>query len=383
LRSLFHVIFIMGGSMPVFRAAFTGLIIMLCAGARVSGAEYEVVQSPNPEYRPNTVFSAPEDLRSPLFQGLAARYGLDEVVRGESDEFRKLLLLRHWLNSRIVIDRTRPAANDEDALKILEEGPKGGRYSCGHFEAAQHAVLNAMGWVTRSVLSGPAGDRPDLTGSHGSNEVWCNSLCKWVMIDAEYDSHFEKDGVPLSALEISEAGRTGDASGVSRVQGLERTPVPAGKFDQWGLTSRAYAFVSWFWQTDRFSAGAKGVSPLEVVYDDDFFRNHTWYRGGQKHWAYDSGNFKRVADRGAIYWTPNVLAVKVRIQRERAMVKIESCTPNLKEYQMKREGGGWEAVADSFNLALSKPEETWILRSMNLAGVAGPEHRLVIREKKK
>ncbi len=170
----------------------------------------------------------------------------------------------------------------------------------------------------------------------------------------------------------------GEALLVSRVQGLAKTPVPAGKFDQWGLTPKAYAFISWFWQTDRFSKWPAGRSSVEVVYDDEHFRTHTWYRGGRPHWAYDSGNFKRVGDRGAIYWTPNVLGVTVRIEAERAVVALESCTPNLKEYQLKRESGDWEAVADSFGLTLSRPSETWLLRSINQAGVAGPVHRLVI-----
>ncbi len=182
-----------------------GAVVLIFGGLNAAGEKYGVRPVPNPEYRADTVFSGPEDLAAPRFAGLVERYGLNEVVRGESDEFRRLLRLRHWLNRHVVVDRTKAAAAEGDALAILEAGPRGGRYSCGHFTAAQHAVLNAMGYVTRGVLSGPDGEDPELTGTHGSNEVWCNSLGKWVMLDAEYDSHFEKDGIPLSALEIRAA----------------------------------------------------------------------------------------------------------------------------------------------------------------------------------
>jgi len=360
--------------------------ITLCAavlglgGLQAQERSYVVVEAQNPVYRANTLFSAPEDLTSPRFAGLVDRYKLNDVIRGETDEFRRILLVRNWLNRHIVINRNKPAV-EGDALKMLEEGPKGGRYSCAHFEAAQNAVMNALGYVTRCVLSGPDGEDPQLTGHHGSNEVWCNSLCKWVMLDAEYDSHFEKDGVPLSALEIRDAYLADGAAGVVRVQGLDRKPVPRGKYDQWGLTPKAYAFVGWRQQADRFTIWPKQGSSAEVVYDDEYFQTHTWYMNGRKHWAYDSGYFQRIEDRGAIYWTPNVLDVTVSIQGAAAQVEIISCTPNLKEYQMRQEGSGWEPVGKSFSLSLSKASDEWRLRAVNLAGVAGPEHRLAIESK--
>jgi hypothetical protein len=372
-----------GGKSAMIRIPVVSLcaaVFILIGGLRAAEGKYVVAGTQNPAYRANTVFAAPEDLASPRFAGLAERYGLNEAVKGETDEFRRILILRHWLNRRLVVDRSRPAV-EGDALRILEEGPKGGRYSCGHFESAQNAVLNAMGYVTRCVMSGPDGREPELTGHHGSNEVWCNSLCKWVMVDAEWDSHFEKAGTPLSALELRDAYLADRAAGVDRVQGPERMPVPRGKDDQWGLTPKAYAFVTWRLLTNGFSIWPKQGSSKEVVWDDRYFQTHTWYWGGKKHWAYDSGNFLRVRDRGAIEWTPNVLEVKARIEDAAALVEIGSCTPNLKEYQIRREGGGWEPVGKSFRLSLSKLREEWRLRSVNLAGVAGPEYSLVIENR--
>ena len=355
--------------------------IFLCSGGlQAAEQDYAVVETGNPVYRPNTVFSAQEDLTSPRFAGLGERYGLNEVVKGETDEFRRILLLRHWLHKRLVIDKSRPAV-EGDALKMLEEGPKGGRYSCGHFEAVQNAVMNAMGYVTRCVLSGPDGEAPELTGHHGSNETWCNSLGKWVLIDAELDSHFEKGGVPLSALEVRDSYLADGAAGVVRVEGPEKKPVARSKYDQWGLTPKAYAFIGWRYQADHFTIWPKDGSSAEVVYDDQYFQTHTWYMNGAKHWAYATGYFQRVKDSAAIYWTPNALEVKAGIEGATVQVEINSCTPNLKEYQMKSAGGDWTPVEKSFRLALSKPREEWRLRSVNLAGVAGPEYSLVIEKK--
>lgn len=60
----------------------------------------------------------------------------------------------------------------------------------------QNAVLNAMGYVTRCLFAGAGEKEGPLSGAHGMNEVWVNALRKWVLVDAEHDSHFEKDGVP-------------------------------------------------------------------------------------------------------------------------------------------------------------------------------------------
>ena len=342
-----------------------------------SDHEYVVLETANPEYRANKVFSEPEDLTSPQFDVLLSRYNLKEIVKDEADEFNRILLLRNWLNKYLVIDRSRPVAKG-GVLKMLADGPGGGSYSCGHFEAIQNAVMNAMGYVTRCVLSGPDGTEPDLTGSHGSNEVWCNTLCKWVMVDAELDSHFEKDGVPLSALELRDAYLADGGQGVVRVRGPEKEQLARGRHDQWGNTPKAYAFISWRQQANRFSIWPEVASSVEIVYNDEFFQKHIWHKSGEKHWAYDAGKFIRIENKNGIYWTPNVLDLDVNITGNVAHVGIRSSTPNFKEYQMKADGDDWKLVDRTINLELFRPREEFAFRSVNLAGVAGPVYKLVI-----
>lgn len=360
---------------PLAAIFISGLIVS--GNSCAADAQYRVVESSGPEYHPNTIFSEQEDLSSPRYDTLLKTYSLDEVISGEEDEFARILLLRHWLKKRLVVDRHKPAEL-RNVIKMLAEGPGGGAYSCGHFEAAQNAVLNAVGYVTRCVISGPDGTEPDLTGTHGSNEVWCNSLGKWVLVDAEHDSHFEKDGVPLSALELRGAYLADGGQGVVRVKGPQREPQPKSKYDQWGFSPKAYAFISWRWQSNRFSIWPDNGSSEEVVYNDDFFKSNIWHRGGRKHWAYDADQFIRIEDPTKIYWTPNVLDIEVDIEGSAARVAIESCTPNLREYQMRRRGSGWETVGSNLTLELSAAREEFVFRSVNMAGVAGPGHRLII-----
>ena len=44
------------------------------------------------------------------------------------------------------------------------------------------------------MCAGAGSEEGRLSGSHGMNEGWVNDLRKWVLVDAEHDAHFEKDG---------------------------------------------------------------------------------------------------------------------------------------------------------------------------------------------
>ena len=71
--------------------------------------------------------------------------------------------------------------------------------------------------------------------------------------------------------------------------------------------------------------------------------------------------------------------MKTTVKGSVADVRIDSSTPNFKEYQMKSAGGNWEAVENTLSLQLSQPRHEWRLRSLNVMNVPGPEHRLVIQ----
>ena len=62
----------------------------------------------NPRYCGNEMFRAFEDYYSPRMRQLRTRYGLDAVVAGETDEWKRILLLRHWIKSNIAIDNEHP-----------------------------------------------------------------------------------------------------------------------------------------------------------------------------------------------------------------------------------------------------------------------------------
>jgi hypothetical protein len=366
------------------------LVPGLSSNAGESSGTYELVKVENPALRGNHLFGAQEDLRSPRFRQLRDRYELDKVVEGETNEFQRILLLRHWIKKNIRIENDHPTETRGDAFGILDAALQGGGFHCGHFMVVQNAVLNAFGYVTRCLGVGPGGTPDSPGGHHGVNEVWSNDFCKWVLIDAKYDTHFEKDGIPLSALEVRdellrprpEGPLRGRAADLACVKGPERARVAGPEEPEGGPVT--YRWLTWEIQGDRHSNWPHFHSSALVTWDDEYSRSHTWWRRGRtnKHWAYEAEYFVPTRHRAWIEWTPNVLDVTVSVERDQLRGKITSCTPNLREYQVRVEpGGDWRPIDPDFTLPLSGPRHEWRLRAVNLAGVAGPPYRLVVQQK--
>ena len=239
-------------------------------------------------------------------------------------------------------------------------------------------MLNSFGYVARRLGCGPG--LKDDGGHHGVNEVWVNKFSKWVLIDAKYDAHFEKDGVPLSALEIRDEVWRDGARSVLCVVGPERRPMkPDPETGKSETRPDTYRWCSWETDTNRFTAFPARPTSTLVMLDDEHFRTNTWYRDGKPHWAYDTPYLLKTTRRDWIEWTPNVITAKVTIESNKARVFLGSCTPNFRSFQRMDEGGTWHDCGEEVELPLdNRARMRFVFRTINLFEVAGPEHRVEI-----
>ena len=339
---------------------------------------YVVENADNPPFKPNTEFIGSEDINHPGFQHLIEKYELDTVFHGETDEFQRILFLREWIKTVIKIDDFGdPYPGGGSAEGIALEGTG---FHCGHFMKVQNGIMNAYGYVTRTLGAGP-GVMGGPDGHHGINEIWLNDYNKWFLSDAKYDHHFEKDGIPLSSLEIRDEYLKNKAADIIKVKGPGR--IPTDEDPETGTSkersAQTYTWIEFHTHNDMFTAWPEHHTMLSM-YEDEFFVNNTWIWGGNPHWAYAKPEFMRlVKDRAALEWTPNTIASEILIEGGAAKIKLTSDTPNLKEYQMK-EGmsGDWQAVDESLSIDLKKKRYEWYFCTVNLVGVSGPEHKIVI-----
>lgn len=355
-------------------------VCLLFSGCKYT--EYTSEKVNNPPFKPNTVFQGFEDLSNPGFQHLIEKYQLDTVFQGETDEFKRIILLRHWIKNHIKIDLENPHYSGEGAVEgILDAAMQGEGFHCGHFATVQNGILNAYGYVTRFLGAGPGVAR-EFDGHHGTNEVWLNKHHKWMVIDAKYEHHFEKDGVPLSALEIRDEYLKNKAVDIEMLKGPDLIPIEFDK--EIGESKEAFAqtftWITYQGNDDFFSAWPHHKE-IVLWYQDEFFKNNTWMRNGKPHWAYNHPEMvKLIETRDAIEWTPNTIDSKVTIDGTKALVKLTSSTPNIKAYQMKETPSGeWQEVSEEIELNLKNKVHEYFFRTVNLADVYGSEHRIVIK----
>ncbi|MEX2232943.1 MAG: hypothetical protein WD824_12330 [Cyclobacteriaceae bacterium] len=116
-----------------------------------------------------------------------------------------------------------------------------------------------------------------------------------------------------------------------------------------------------------------------LFYEDEYFKNNVWLWDGKRYWAYDTEYMILVKDRRAIEWTPNVVSSDITVEKNLANVELHSITPNLKTYQLKElPDGEWRDVPNHVSIELKKDKNEILFRTINLAAVTGPEHRVVI-----
>jgi hypothetical protein len=316
-----------------------------------------------------------EDYYNSRLKRLRVEYRLDEVVAGEKNEFRKLLKLRHWVHSQWRIDNDQNFSGD--AFAILEKAKTGAGFHCAHSMVVQQAVMTAMGFVARNL--GVDRNHEDLGRSahHGVNEVWSNEYAKWVVLDAKYDVHFERDGVPLSALELHEAVRADGGRGVAKVKGVERRVVPMEASGTTEGTVRSYWWVSYRQRQNMFTQPHWSGGSRMVVFDNEAFRNGTWHRNSGKdlvkHWAYAANAFVPTRDRHQIEWTPGVPDLRARLVTPGELdVDVRSATPNFKTYWIRVNRGAWGAADVPVRWRLKPGENVLQIHTRNLFDVDGP-----------
>lgn len=350
-----------------------------------SNKPFRIAENNSPSYAANTAFQSFEDLASPKVAALKNKYQTDTIFRGEQDEFKRILLLRNWISTTIKIsDFEDHYPGGDYADSILAAALKGQGYHCGHYMIVQNALMNSYGYITRCFGAGP-GVKGGPDGHHGSNEIWSNSYEKWFLSDAKYNHHFEKNGIPLSALEVRAEYLKNGAADIVLAKGPQRTVITLDslKNQQGGFKKRdtkdfasTYTWIAWEKINNRFTEWPQNRHDVNYLnmYADEYFKNNTWIRDGNPYWAYGTKFLNEVQDQKAIEWTPNTVVINATVDNHTARIQLKSNTPNFKTYEVKRApGSDWENTSDSLTISLNQEKELLAFRAVNLAGVAGPE----------
>lgn len=317
-----------------------------------------------------------ERLDTPRLDTLRTRERLDIVVAGAASEFEAMLRLRNWTAAQF--EHAQPVWYPPwDALVVLDAvraGITGG--FCGQYSQVLLQALASLGISARYVEIGPA----DNPYNHYLVEAWSSDFRKWVALDPTFVTHYERDGVPLSAFEVHDALVGGQSNRVVVVEGPV-TPGHPSVNDQPGRTRGLYYYLRYHVKADHLS------NTQEAAFDryNDMIefrdsRTVPWELSTvPSPYPKELLTARSVSDAGQVEAPINELwATPVLSGPAEVTLSLQTSMPSVAyaEYRTVLEGGGmgpWRRHASPLLVwAVAGDERAIEVRVVNVRGVAGP-----------
>ena len=348
---------------------------------RPAGPEIEVLELTPPDRRRRSQPFAHQGPGLRLAR-LRDRHKLAEVVAKADTELEKFVALREWARF------TAPKGWDMgsahwippwDALILLETNKKPiAMCMCTHFSVIFTQCALALGYNAREVI----------LDHHCVAEIWSNELGKWILMDTgnstdpTLNCHFERDGVPLSALEIRRLWKAGKEAEIDVVYTTPRGRITGDKIggkDQCNFTNFR-----------RFCIPFRN-NHLVSPFPGELEHGQAHYYADQYLWWEDeavpvqSPEYGNTSARPEdFYWALNKTGID--LQQTDApgtlQVTLDTETPNFETFMVSIDGGDWDASPAAFEWKLHAGENALRAKSVNKFGVAGGESvaRLEVKE---
>lgn len=152
-----------------------------------------------------------QDMADIIVQALYERAGIAAMERESKNELQLISKISDWANMQWGHIQPLPYAS-WNAHEILDRTEKGDAFWCTYKAALFVQACNAAGLTARML-----GINPKHQSAHTVTEVYINDFRKWMLVDPWLNCYFERDGVPLSAIEFHNA--INDMSGIDIVFG--------------------------------------------------------------------------------------------------------------------------------------------------------------------
>lgn len=191
-------------------------------GMTLNGKKINIVRINNPDICLAAFGFQYEDFYNHDVQALRDKYSLDRLVVSAKTDLEKFIILREWVRGRIEEGRPKNVDYNFNALNILERAGRGERFFCSETATVFAQCVISLGYTGRYL---------GLFKGHILAEVWSNDFNKWVIMDVGDNLHYERFGVPLSALELHMALESGDFSDISVLYGIDKKHLSADERD--------------------------------------------------------------------------------------------------------------------------------------------------------
>jgi len=246
----------------------------------------------------------------------------------------------------------------------------------------------ALGWQARHLgvdrRHGPDGLE---SSHHGVTEVWSNQFHKWVVIDAQSNLHFEKEGVPLAAWEIRAEWLKNHGTAVDHIVGVLPNAVKNGMMPLW-TQREATSVYFWIYFADHATTTGTGEGTKLIFPQDEANAGLIWFqnddpikRKGVIHPGYLRNHFVLTDRIGDAYWTVGIVEADMTgVSQQAIQLSLDSYCANLVAYEVSFDGTNWEPIKDKKSLRWNlKPGWNPLrLHTLGRGNVVGPETTVLL-----
>jgi hypothetical protein len=142
---------------------------------------------------------------SPDLAKLKEFYRLDSIAGSGNAEFRRILNLLKWTNSRWEHSASNQPSKS-NTLTILQEAETGEKFRCVEYGIVLRSVLASDNLPSRTLgLKTKDVEVTRFGAGHVLTEVWSSEFNKWFMLDGQFNVVPVLDNIPLSAVEFQRA----------------------------------------------------------------------------------------------------------------------------------------------------------------------------------
>ena len=233
---------------------------------------------------------------------------------------------------------------------------------CTHYATVFTQCCAALGFYART----------QIMQAHCITEVWSNDYGKWVTMDPGGDSndktkftyHFERDGIPLSALEAHLAYVHDDFDDV------EVSPKPPSETkDRFSVATR---IPLW----ERFMISLRNDETVTLEPGEPEHGQGSYHYDGYLWWHDEKTlplpHFSRQTDRvGDFHWDLHRTHMHLQADGDTLIVDFDTETPNLAHFEIRLDGGAWEERPAHFEIPVHSGENRLESRAVNGHGRAG------------
>ena len=326
---------------------------------------------------------------------------LDYMKEGKT-EWEQILLIRDWLHRAIprssydnnistIYSRPYPKNEQPGPFEMLESAGAGLGWWCPHFSSMLSLLYTGAGFVSRKLGNVSKYSKEYGTYTHGVTDIFVNDLGKWVQMDAHFDIHYVKNGVPLSPAEIGQEYFENEGKGVDRVVGLKEmvsNKNVLGTFTGCHEAERAY-WNRHIWDLDFLGTQGTWAPEMALQYIQSRHKGEYCYQGRGDdctiHVAYKKGIFQYTERKADVYPDMNTCRIELsnsETAKGSVRVTIGTFTPNFDGIMVKVDGGIEQPRDLSFKWFLHEGENILSVRTRNKFGRYGkPSSVKVVLEK--